>query len=184
MDPVTVLDWGDGLIRCHQHDLTARRFSDNGLYGWQPRERGDRLFCSFCGSVHPQWVWETFAPIRPSRPPWFVTCTHLDHHTAVDFRECERQQLDAIASWVGMEVADWKYGHPHKIYLYAPRTNGIGQSKFYAAHLLDLPDPAFAALTEVITAHTGIRYRRSPAGARRALEVEVLPPAWPHQGGR
>lgn len=171
-EPSDELDWGDGLIACHAGQPAAARFSPTGWYRWELRD--GRHHCPFCGSVHPRWLWETFAPVPRTRPPWFSTCDHRGHTSADDFRACERAQLDAIATWVGMEFADWKHGYPHKLYLYAPRSNGIGQRKFYTQHLTDLPAPTMAAVAEVIEAHTGVQFFRDEHG-RLLADVSPRP---------
>jgi hypothetical protein len=155
--------WPD-RIRCHDTDLLALRYANDGLFRWQ--ERGGRPTCPFCGSVSPAWVFQRMAAVKPSPPPWAAArfCQHAGHVTAADFRACEDEQLAAWRAWEGIEVADQKYGWPHKLYLHLRGTSGISAIKFYCIHLRDLVQPAFTAVTAVLAAHTGIRFLQTPDG--------------------
>jgi hypothetical protein len=65
-----------------------------------------------------------------------------------------------------MEVADWKYGWPHKVYLSGAVTGRTGMAKFYPIHLQDTHnDPTVvAALCLRLQQTTGIEYVVRPEG--------------------
>lgn len=147
-----VLAWGD-RIDCHATDPTARKFRGDGTFEWQLRD--GTPICPYCGSVAPRWLFDHFAAIAPTIPPWRRTCRHeRPHLTADDFRACETELRDP--TWVGVEVADQKYGWPHKLYLHpAPPERS---RKFYTLHLRDLPAATLEVVSAVIQRHTGIRF--------------------------
>ncbi len=145
--------WPDE-IRCHAVDPVARRVHADGVFTWQPRS--GEPYCPFCGSVPPRFLFDAYVGVTPVVPPWRTQCAHdRPHLTPDDFRSCEADRLAAAAAWTGMEVADQKYGWPHKIYLHRP---GHREAKFYTLHLRDLPAATVDAVAGVIEAHTRIRF--------------------------
>lgn len=54
--------------------------------------------------------------------------------------------------------SDWKYGWPHKFYVYGPKNEMIG--KFYNEHLKEVEDAeTLKVFTHVLHAHTGIHFK-------------------------
>lgn len=151
--PSGQLIWPDRIV-CHAGDRVARKFHGDGLFEWALRD--GRPHCPYCGSVAPRYLFDAYVGVPRADPPWRRVCTHgRPHLTADDFRACEQQLADVFATWTGMEIADQKYGWPHKLYLHRP---GEREVKFYTAHLRDLPASTFDPVAEVIEKHTGIRF--------------------------
>lgn len=63
--------------------------------------------------------------------------------------------LEMLANGARLEVADWKYGWPHKVYV-----SGLSHAKFYTAHIADegYDDEARAKLIDAVWRHTGIYF--------------------------
>lgn len=57
--------------------------------------------------------------------------------------------------------SDWKYGYPHKFYIY-PKDGSM--HKFYTEHLQDLADEEFPEFTRLLLTHTGIEFRKDEEG--------------------
>lgn len=101
--------------------------------------------------------------------------------------------LAAVSAGARLELADMKYGRPHKVYVTGfPHPDeglpvqtgttsrggvvlerhvtpgGRGHGKFYLAHLTDdLEDEAFAAVAQAVGAGTGVRFVREADGKVR-----------------
>jgi hypothetical protein len=58
--------------------------------------------------------------------------------------------------------ADWKYGNPHKFYVY-PRGSS-GMYRWYNVHLHDLDDEAFEAFAALLAKCAGIEFFRDAEG--------------------
>lgn len=87
------------------------------------------------------------------RTPW-LTCWYCGSLTCEEF---VRQLGDPR---VRVEVADMKYGWPHKVYLDIPNpdpsTRALLHAKFYTAHLDGWPGLSEAA--DLIDSRTGVRF--------------------------
>jgi hypothetical protein len=59
--------------------------------------------------------------------------------------------------------ADWKYGYPHKFYVYS-KDGSI--AKFYTDHLVDIPQEQFAEFAALLLAATGIEFSRDEKGIK------------------
>lgn len=60
--------------------------------------------------------------------------------------------------------SDWKYGFPHKFYVYPTGKPGSFDGKFYTKHLLDMDNESFNALAPLLLQHTGIEFTRDAEG--------------------
>lgn len=59
--------------------------------------------------------------------------------------------------------ADWKYGYPHKFYVYPKGSKSM--YKWYNQHLKDIKDePAFSAFALLLKTHAGIEFSRDDEG--------------------
>jgi hypothetical protein len=144
-------------IRAHD----GAQLAGGRVPAWRPRDGA--LHCSYCGSIRPQDLWETFRDVEPTPRPYLGEYPgNPDTTSARDFRDWYTAQVAAVSHWVGMSFADWKYGYPHKIYPQVPGRPGM--IKFYVSHLADLNDTALAAVSEVIHRHTGIAFSRDDRG--------------------
>lgn len=95
--------------------------------------------------------------------------------------------LDMMTTDAQIEVADWKRGWPHKLYVTIPNekagvTSVMGRGprgailgpapahrhvKFYNAHLVEVPREAFTMLVEFIQAQTDIKFDFNSANELR-----------------
>lgn len=130
--------------------------------------------CSFCGCIHPEDLVKVLGQIPPTR--------------TVSVGMGNEIELSNV------EVADWKYGYPHKIYVKSIphehegrqirvgteaddspiiRAEGKAWAKFYTQHLLDdgFDDEALRALTDALLDWTGIRFTVD-AGSKIHYQVE------------
>ena len=60
--------------------------------------------------------------------------------------------------------SDWKYGYPHKFYVYPMGKPGSIDGKFYTRHLLDLSDEDFSRIAPLVSAASGIEFVRDEQG--------------------
>lgn len=113
----------------------------------------------------------------------YDTCSHCG--------SLSPEALEAVLAIAGvsLELADMKYGHPHKFYahgvpngcagevrVYGSQSGPEGrkdlsgpapatqQLKFYTEHLVDLDDVAFARVTAAILDRTGVDFKRQGEG--------------------
>lgn len=133
--------------------------------GWRPPQEpeGQRSTpfrtCSFCGSIHPEDLVKALPEVADTR---------------------ELTQLGSTIRMRNVEVADWKYGWPHKIYIHGipnpnaerivrmgthdgnpyMRAEGPAWAKFYTIHFTDdgFDEEALALLSQVVRERTGIRF--------------------------
>lgn len=170
------MKWADENHTCH---LDARFRSTNSRPGkWHPPEDTvdasgfPRIAlwrtCDFCGSIHPGDLVELTKRIE--------FCDAL-----LPF-----EQRIALPH---MEMADLKYGYPHKVYVTTKEIirpeqefqHGLdfdkkpimrkGYSpfiKFYTEHLMDegIDEEAFASIAEVLSKHTGFIFERDEKGLK------------------
>jgi|ERR1041385_2139547 hypothetical protein len=149
--------------------------------------------CTYCGSMHPEDLLNFLnAPRRVN-----IECPKCDWEHATEEERDRRWPLGAGA-WspeytshvcrVTMGGSDWKYGYPHKFYVYgmpnpiagqlcvsSSRTwrddrgdhfewaephvaRSTTQGKFYSRHLLDVTEPEFSRIAEAIALHAGIEF--------------------------
>lgn len=81
------------------------------------------------------------------------TCSYCGSITPQYFVElCKRPE-------VVMEVADWKYGWPHKVYIDVP---GGAHFKFYTIHMIDLED--LEAHSALVKSRTDVEFFKNPEG--------------------
>jgi hypothetical protein len=120
------------------------------------------------------------------------------------FRTCDycgsmepRALFEAMQAYpaLRLELADMKYGFPHKFYVHGlPHPQGGTQhggfdgngspvseprdqhGKFYTVHLADLENAAFNALTDLIAQRTNIRFKRDARGIAYGPEIVVNAP--------
>ncbi len=78
-------------------------------------------------------------------------CDHCSYCGSVHFDDIRR----IIAEGGKLGGADYKYGWPHKFYVYL--SDG-SMYKFYNVHLLDLPAEEFEAFAALLKEHTGIEF--------------------------
>lgn len=57
--------------------------------------------------------------------------------------------------------SDWKYGYPHKFYVY-PKNGGM--LKYYTQHLMDMEEPAFTEFAALLKEQTGIEFVKDGEG--------------------
>jgi hypothetical protein len=57
--------------------------------------------------------------------------------------------------------SDWKYGYPHKFYVY-PKDGSM--LKFYTAHIQDLKDEEFTEFAVLLKTYTGIEFSKDEQG--------------------
>jgi hypothetical protein len=159
------------LVTCHQMESNFGGAKARGDAWSDPvGPRGDDRSipfrtCSYCGSIHPEDLFNAL----PATP-----------------------KIKTVTYWHGqsrdvptMEIADWKYGYPHKIYIdslpnpnaensflqgYTLRdgvktdlqysTEGLAWAKFYTRHLADdgFDEEAFAAFTSALAERCGLLF--------------------------
>lgn len=93
-----------------------------------------------------------------------------------------------------LDVADWKYGWPHKFYVNYPNLNAgnevvIGRnddgpmmgrapaqnmSKWYNTHLKDVEGELFDKLCAAIHKQTGVRFERDELGIKWSAEIPSM----------
>lgn len=149
------LEW-PSEIRCHEGESVH---ADELGARWN----GD--CCSYCGSGHPAVVYE-FLRTTPyvEHPIFEPSPAGVDNLDAL--RVWREEQDRRIRAWRGVEVADWKYGWPHKFYL---TTGDSSIRKWYNIHLEDLGGTeAFRPFTDLIFEHTGIRFLWYPDRVKMA----------------
>lgn len=118
-------------------------------------------------------------PAWPERP----TCHDNDHRTQAPFsygkpewrpaasrgfRSCSfcgcihpEDLIQAVKDGSKLEMADWKYGWPHKLYVSGGK---VGHAKFYTEHLLEMSPEAQDVLLPVLSNDTGIQFFRDERG--------------------
>lgn len=160
---------------CHDGDPLAERFP--GSAEWRPED--------------PQG--EHVKEAGPYGSPYgypFKTCGFCGSMSAEDLY---RYMTDGITP-VSLEMADWKYGYPHKFYVKGIANPKAGQqvggishvftddagvqqveyesrpgspttfAKFYTRHLLDLEDATLEAVADGIALGTGVLFHRDAEG--------------------
>jgi hypothetical protein len=65
---------------------------------------------------------------------------------------------------IGLEWADFKYGHPHKLYI--THTGKPAHAKFHVTHLLELPDETFKVVAEALDEKTSVLFERDESGTK------------------
>jgi hypothetical protein len=173
--------WSD-KIACHSGEP---RFPDSTEDTWRPPEDTvdnagyPRITqwrtCSYCGSIHPG---DLFALTQRLK--------FLDHTTIESILS---KDVASARAYPSMELADMKYGQPHKIYVntrevlhpekdfrYGTDRDGTllmrkGYSpwiKFYITHLHDegIDDEAFSMLTGELLRCTGVNLTRDEGGIK------------------
>lgn len=118
--------------------------------------------CSYCGSIHPgdllHWL-EQGATLQGA--DW----KGGPHKFYVEGIPNEKAgQLVQVGSESWGELVDGEYVRREKP-TFAPAPATV-PAKFYNEHLLELDDPAFARLTEVIFSLTSIRFSRDERGLK------------------
>lgn len=160
------MKWNDDVPTCHGRKASINLSGSRWDLHWRPpspefSENGPITRwreCSYCGSIHPGDLLGLVVQQGNYAP-----------HGA---------PLEDLYGLPHMEMADRKYGFPHKIYITPNETwfpdkkcligtNQDGSpcytdgyrphAKFYTEHMLDdgVDDEAFAALADVIVRHTG-----------------------------
>jgi hypothetical protein len=79
-------------------------------------------------------------------------CDHCSYCGSVHFDDIRR----IVAEGGKLGGSDWKYGHPHKFYVYSK--NNDDMYKFYTIHLLDLPREEFDEFAALLKEQTGIEF--------------------------
>lgn len=120
--------------------------------------------------------------VWPERP----TCHDSDPHAAVSrydpsewhaprdgqsFRTCSYcgsihpgDLMDlAGRNELSLDMADWKYGWPHKFYVKGI-ASPASHAKWYNLHLADLAGDAFTMVAEFVEQQGGIRFEMKPDG--------------------
>lgn len=129
-------------------------------------------------------VWNPPNPLREPCGTPFKTCSYCGSINPEDLLG----YLESFQS-ITMECADWKYGYPHKFYVYgipnplagkqvkigSSCRNGISEdtmgkasadafTKFYSTHLLDCSDKLIDSLSTFFLKHSNIEFVRKPEG--------------------
>lgn len=148
------LAWGPAELQCHAQEWRPSFSKAPDHYS---RRGGTAGHCSYCGSISCRDLY-TFLRAHPYEPhPGYDIPEEIRAaNDLAAFKAWEEEQRARRDSWRGVEVADWKYGWPHKLYLYGADDDMI---KFYNRHLIDLAGHSgFNPLVELIARHTGIRF--------------------------
>jgi hypothetical protein len=82
---------------------------------------------------------------------------HCSYCGSIDFDDVKR----VIAEGGKLGGSDWKYGYPHKFYVYP---NGGGMEKFYTEHLKDMQEPEFTEFAALLKTYTGIEFSHDEEG--------------------
>jgi hypothetical protein len=156
----------------HNSDPWAHRMQHTSA--WRaPDSNYPYRTCSYCGSICPEDLYNRIVG-GPVKPP-------LDHDAnqekALDafeaaggqdkqvYKETLHAGYRTYAEMPGIRfnVADWKYGWPHKVYIDG---RGLSHAKWYNIHLLDqgYDAEALTALIEEIRRYSGIRFEVKEGG--------------------
>lgn len=97
-----------------------------------------------------------FAPHswKDNRGPHFRACSYCGSMNPLDLLNLSKEKE------LFFEVADWKYGWPHKIYVEG--TGASRMAKFYTVHILDIHNAD--GLITLIALKTGIFFEVKPEG--------------------
>lgn len=79
-------------------------------------------------------------------------CDHCSYCGSVHFDDIRR----IVAEGGKLGGSDWKYGHPHKFYVYPKDSHDM--YKFYTIHLLDVPREEFDEFVALLQEQTGIDF--------------------------
>lgn len=154
--PASEFVWPE-VIYCHDADQHLPGHGPH--YAWD----GQDGHCGYCGSAHPAVVYEFLRNTEPTEHPVYRSIPP-GTETLSDMRNWRTEQDARITAWRGVSVADQKYGWPHKLYLTADDPN---TRKWYNVHLEDLGGTEqFKLFTELIFAHTGVRFLWYPDRTR------------------
>lgn len=106
------------------------------------------------GHLNDLWG-EQFEPHtwKSDRGPHFRACSYCGSMNPLDLLELSKEHD------LHFEVADWKYGWPHKIYI---RGVNLPFAKFYTTHIQDIHN--VDGLTTLIALKTGIFFEVKPEG--------------------
>lgn len=121
----------------------------------QPQQESEReIFChkntSPFVSLIGEWKWRT------REGDTFRSCPYCGSVHPDDL-------LEALNKGARLGGSDWKYGFPHKFYVYGGPPNMI---KFYTLHLLDMTDEAYDAFAPILSQYSGITWGRNAEKGR------------------
>lgn len=169
LPPASEFEWPE-VIHCHELDMHLP--GGGPTYAWD----GPHGHCSYCGCAQPAAVYDFLRTTSPSRNPIYEL-SPAGITTVEQLAAWRADQEQRIRAWRGVDVADWKYGWPHKFYLTADDSTLF---KWYNVHLEDLGGTeVFRPMTDLIHAHTGIRFlwypdRVKTAGRKRKGQLGYI----------
>lgn len=98
---------------------------------------------------------------QPDAESPFRTCNYCGSAHPHDLKKL-------VAGGAQMGGSDWKYGYPHKFYVYLP---GGKMTKFYSIHLKDLEGQDFEDMCKFVFEQTDIQFGRDEKGFKYSAPV-------------
>ena len=131
-------------IQCHAHDFYAQAGDSFPKHHCEPDPEAESPFMHWC---------------KPDSDRPFRHCSYCGSMHPLDL-------LAGLEQGARLGGSDWKYGWPHKFYVYDyPNTGKYSMFKWYNKHLLDLDTDLFTKLAALLDTHAHILFERKEGDA-------------------